>query len=101
MTSKAQLSKLQKIQHECTKLITSTNNIGSCTDKKLGILQVKQIICLEASKLMFKSLNGELLKMLTEAITTDQNHQSLNICHTYPTHNKHVPKIPRCSVKSY
>ena len=99
MTSKAQLSKLQKIQHECTKLITSTNNIGSCTYKKL--LQVKQIICLETSKLMFKSLNGELPKMLTEAITTDQNCQSLNKCHTYPTHNKHVPKIPCCSVKFY
>ena len=81
MASKAQLSKLQKIQNECTKLITSTNNIASYTYKKLGILQVKQIICLETSKLMYKSLN-ELPKMLMEPITTDQNRQSLNKCHT-------------------
>ena len=90
--SKAQLSKLQKIPHECTKLITSTNSIDSCTYKQLGILQVKQIICLETTKLMFKSLKGDLLKMLTEAITMDQNRQSLNKSHTYPTHNKHYLK---------
>ena len=101
MASKAQILKLQKIQNECTKLITSTNNIDSCMYKKLGILQVKQIICMETSKLMYKSLNGELPKMLTEAFTTDQNCQSLNKCHTYPSPNKYVPKIPRCSVKSY
>ena len=101
MASKAQLSKLQKIQHECIRVITSTNNTDSSMYKQLGMLQVKQIICLENSKLMFKSLRGDLPKMLTEAITTNQNCQSLNKSHTYLTRNKHLPKIPHCSVKLY
>ena len=50
---------------------------------------------------MYKSLKGDLPAILSEAIRTDSNHQSLNKMHTYSTRNKHVPKIPQCSTKSY
>ena len=101
MTSKTQFKKLQKIQNDCVPLIAHTNSTDLSTYKNLGILQVKQITCLETSKLMYKSLKGDIPKNLSEAIRTDSNRQSLNKSHTYSTRNKHVPKIPCCSVKTY
>ena len=85
MASKAQLTKLQKIQNECLWLITSTTHTNHGFYKTLGILKIDAITHLETSKLMYRSLKGELPKMLTDAIRTDSNHQSLNKSHTYST----------------
>ena len=94
MASNAQLNKLQKIQDDCIRLVLSTKNINDSLYKKLGVLQINKVIQLESSKMMYKSLRGELPQVLTEALRTDSNHQSLNKKHNYSTRNKHVPKIP-------
>ena len=85
MASNAQLTNLQKIQNDCVKIVSTTNNINHENHKKLGILQVKKITQLETSKMIYKSLKGELPKVITEAIKTDSIHQSLNKKHTYST----------------
>ena len=101
MASKQQLTKLKKIQNEGLRLLTNTKHTDHSKYNALGILPLEKVILLESSKIMYKSLKGDLPLTLTKAIKTDPNHQSLNKTHTYSTRNKHVPKLPRCTVKTY
>ena len=101
MASKQQLTKLKKIQNEGLRLLTNTKHTDHSKYNALGILPLEKVIQLESSKMMYKSLKGDLPPTLTKAIKTDPNHQSLNKTHTYLTRNKHVPKLPRCTVKTY
>ena len=69
--------------------------------KRASILPLLDIITLECSKLMYKALREELPTELNKAIRTDSANRSLNKSHTYSTRNKHVPKLPKCSSKTY
>ena len=59
MISKGQLTKLRKVQTDCVKLICRTNNVTNNTFVDLQLLSVKQIVILEMSKVMYKSLIKE------------------------------------------
>ena len=86
MITNTQLAKLQKIQDDCLRLINNCNLTNPTTYKNLCILQVNKInFNLESSKMIYKSLKGDLPSILSEAINTDSNHQSLNKKHNYST----------------
>ena len=80
MASKQQLTKLKKIQNEGLRLLTNTKHTDHSKYNALGILPLEKVILLESSKIMYKSLKGDLLLTLTKAIKTDPNHQSLIRC---------------------
>ena len=101
MVSKHQLTKIKKIQNECLRLLTNTKHTDLSNYSTLKVLPLDKVIHLESSKIMYKSLTSELPAILTTSIKTDSNHQSLNKTHTYSTRNKHVPKLLRCTVKTY
>ena len=101
MVSKHQLTKIKKIQNECLRLLTNTKRTDLSNYSTLKVLPLDKVIHLESSKIMYKSLTGELPAILTSSIKTDSNHQSLNKTHTYSTRNKHVPKLLCCTVKTY
>ena len=101
MLRKGQLAKLEKLQREAVRLVINKAHVNALTMKSERILPVSDIITLECSKLMHRALKGDLPIELNEAINTDSANRSLNKSHTYSTRNKHVPKLPKCTTKTY
>ena len=60
MALKQQLTKLKKIQNEGLRLLTNTKHTDHSKYNALGILPLEKVILLESSKIMYKSLKGDL-----------------------------------------
>ena len=100
MISTTEISKLQNIQNKCIATLSPGKNITE-TFKRERILNIKQLIQLSNSKLVYKLLNNLLPQRLTDAFATDSRNRSLKKSHPYNTRRKHIPNIPSCNHYSY
>ena len=100
MCKKTDLNHLQKAQDNCIKLLDpkQTVDINYGNNK---ILTLPQLIHLEEMKLGYKITNKLLPANLQSLPDTDQNGYDLNKNHTYNTHKKRIPNLPRISTKAY
>ena len=100
MISTTEISKLQSIQNKCIATLSPVKNITE-TFKRERILNIKELIQLSNSKLVYKLLNNLLPQRLTDAFATDSKNRSLKKSHSYNTRRKHIPNVPSCNHYSY
>lgn len=99
MTKDQWLTKLQKIQNKCLKLLlTKSGNKGR---KDLLILSVKETIELELCKLGYKTKNNLLPTQLQHCIEHDSKGKSLKKHHPYNTRCKQELNIPKTKYTSF
>ena len=87
MLSKQNLSKLQKIQNECIKVINNNKSTADMYEKH-RILKISQLLRLENCKMMYKTKHKLLPVNVINAIETDHHGKPLKKSHRYCTHQK-------------
>ena len=98
MVPNQQLNKLQKIQDQCIDLIDLTRTPIKEKYKINRILDVKQLIELECSKLGYRIINELLPNNLLKIMTSDQSGRSLKKAHSYSTRQKESQISPKYQI---
>ena len=99
MTKCQWLTKLQKIQNKCVKLLLAKS--GNKTRKDLLILNVEETINLDLCKLGYKTKNHLLPIQLQHCIEHDSSGNSLKKHHPYNTRRKQELNIPKTNYASF
>ena len=99
MASNQWLTKLQKIQNKCLRIVLSKS--GNKTRKDLLVLNVKETIDLDLCKLGYKTKNNLLPTQLQFCIEHDSSGRSLKKNHPYNTRRKQELNIPKTNYASF
>ena len=99
LISKDLLSRLQKVQNTCIRIMSSGSHTSNTTLE--GILMVNQQIELDLCKLWHKKTLGLLPTNLRIAMETDHKNKSLNKRHNYQTRQKNLLNRPKSTHHPY
>ena len=98
---KETLTKLQKIQNMCLKILDSGRYAGNKDNDPIQILTVEQLIHLELCKIWHKRSLGLLPTNLESTMSTDQYNKNLHKSHRYHTRRKNLQNRPRSTHHQY
>ena len=100
MTDSVTKRKIQKCMDTCFNLITHMPPTP-VNYKKENMLNLKELILLENTKLSFKLQHHLLPIRLHNMLSSDSRMNSLEKIYHYETRNKDIPKLPSAKTKDY
>ena len=95
MVRNTQLTTIQKLQNQATRLVDSNQHNTEASYKTLGIMKLHEAIKMENCKMIHKLEHNNLPGKLPLLFMTDNKGKPLQKTHKYNTRTKNIPKPPK------